>query len=159
MLFKQTAGSRFFFKVHDLTSCGKLARIQYSFPCVKRASVLGACLWLHCLPFHPFPLTGLPCLASTEDAPSPTATWYAKAGYIHGRAPLFREGKEGWIEGGEVKGRNWEGKLRDVKYINNLKKKEGLGSIRQLLVTTSTWMALPKFTDIFTDILTCLSLS
>jgi hypothetical protein len=24
----------------------------------------GGCLWLYCLPLDPFPLTGLPCLAS-----------------------------------------------------------------------------------------------
>jgi hypothetical protein len=33
-----------------------------------------------CLPLDPFLLTGLPCLATNRDVPSPTATWYVKVG-------------------------------------------------------------------------------
>jgi hypothetical protein len=51
------------------------------------------CLWLCCLPLDPFPLTGLPCLASAQDVSSPT--YRPKLVDIHGGgAPLFWRERE-----------------------------------------------------------------
>ena len=58
-------------------------------------------VWVCCLPLGHFSLTGWPCLASIEDVPSSTTTWYAKVGWYPWEASLFR---------GERKGAQWEGR-------------------------------------------------
>ena len=62
--------------LHVCNSCAALSS-SCGTPKVGAGAVFG-CI---CLPLDPFPLTGLPCLATIEEGtPSPIATTYAKAG-------------------------------------------------------------------------------
>ena len=76
-------------------------------------------LWLFCLLLEPFLPTGMPLLALLgEDAPSLTATGYAKVGWYPQETTCFLKRKGGGMDGGKGCGeKDWEERREGKQWL------------------------------------------